>query len=312
MESFNGKIAVVTGDATRRDVLRRSAEALTPTLAAFRRVRPEFPSGPASPETPRPVAPAEPLDGVTLTVEDLAAGLGTTTHFVRPVAIEGQGVVRGGYALSVADGVHVYGLVDHASRVTVAGVHRTGIADVPVAEAFADLARTRGLHLVDWRGGLRTDDAGVLAEELLRSREPVVPEIAAEQSPDPSTVKVEQVPIAPLAVQVEIVAAPQGTLPGLPPLPPDILELEGRLQALTKAVEDLEALTHPALQPAREAVDAALRQREELDRDLKANTPPLTAEQQARLLEGVGDLKLEQLRAVEAPGVAHLKYRVVR
>jgi dihydrofolate reductase len=32
----------------------------------------------------------------------------------------------------------------------------------------------------------------------------------------------------------------------------------------------------------------------------------------SRLFEGVGpDLKLEQLRAVEAPGVAHLKYRVV-
>jgi hypothetical protein len=29
-------------------------------------------------------------------------------------------------------------------------------------------------------------------------------------------------------------------------------------------------------------------------------------------LENVGDVKLEQLRAVEAPGVAHLKYRVVR
>ena len=31
-----------------------------------------------------------------------------------------------------------------------------------------------------------------------------------------------------------------------------------------------------------------------------------------RPLEDVGDLKLEQLRAVEAPGVAHLNYRVVR
>jgi hypothetical protein len=32
----------------------------------------------------------------------------------------------------------------------------------------------------------------------------------------------------------------------------------------------------------------------------------------ARLFDGVGpDLKLEQLRVVEAPGVAHLKYRVV-
>jgi dihydrofolate reductase len=30
----------------------------------------------------------------------------------------------------------------------------------------------------------------------------------------------------------------------------------------------------------------------------------------ARLLENVGDLKLEQVRAVEAPGVTHIKYRV--
>jgi hypothetical protein len=31
-----------------------------------------------------------------------------------------------------------------------------------------------------------------------------------------------------------------------------------------------------------------------------------------RLFEAVGELNLEQLRAVEAPGVAHLKYRVVK
>jgi len=31
-----------------------------------------------------------------------------------------------------------------------------------------------------------------------------------------------------------------------------------------------------------------------------------------RLFEHVGDLKLEQVRAIEAPGVTHLKYRVVR
>jgi hypothetical protein len=31
------------------------------------------------------------------------------------------------------------------------------------------------------------------------------------------------------------------------------------------------------------------------------------------MFQGVGpDLKLEQLRAVEAPGAAHLKYRVVK
>jgi hypothetical protein len=33
----------------------------------------------------------------------------------------------------------------------------------------------------------------------------------------------------------------------------------------------------------------------------------------ARLFEGIGpDLVLEQIRVVEAPGVAHLKYRVVK
>jgi hypothetical protein len=30
-----------------------------------------------------------------------------------------------------------------------------------------------------------------------------------------------------------------------------------------------------------------------------------------RLLEHVGDLKVEQVRAIEAPGVTHIKYRVV-
>lgn len=31
-----------------------------------------------------------------------------------------------------------------------------------------------------------------------------------------------------------------------------------------------------------------------------------------RLLENVGDLKLEQVRAIEAPGVTHIKYRVIK
>jgi dihydrofolate reductase len=47
--------------------------------------------------------------------------------------------------------------------------------------------------------------------------------------------------------------------------------------------------------------------------ELEINVVPLLIGGGARLLEGVGsDLKLEQLRAVEAPGVAHLKYRVVK
>jgi dihydrofolate reductase len=46
--------------------------------------------------------------------------------------------------------------------------------------------------------------------------------------------------------------------------------------------------------------------------ELEVHVAPLLLGSGERLFEGVGpDLKLEQLRAVEAPGVAHLKYRVV-
>jgi dihydrofolate reductase len=46
--------------------------------------------------------------------------------------------------------------------------------------------------------------------------------------------------------------------------------------------------------------------------ELTLNVVPQVLGAGERLLENVGDLKLEQLRAVEAPGVAHLKYRVVK
>ena len=45
--------------------------------------------------------------------------------------------------------------------------------------------------------------------------------------------------------------------------------------------------------------------------EIELHVAPLILGGGARLFEGVGvDLKLKQLRAVEAPGVAHLKYRV--
>ena len=46
--------------------------------------------------------------------------------------------------------------------------------------------------------------------------------------------------------------------------------------------------------------------------ELELNIVPILLGSGERLFDGVGDLKLEQLRAVEAPGVTHLKYRVVR
>jgi dihydrofolate reductase len=45
--------------------------------------------------------------------------------------------------------------------------------------------------------------------------------------------------------------------------------------------------------------------------ELELNIVPLVLGGAARLFEGVGsDLTLEQVRAVEAPGLTHLKYRV--
>jgi dihydrofolate reductase len=46
--------------------------------------------------------------------------------------------------------------------------------------------------------------------------------------------------------------------------------------------------------------------------EIELNVAPVLLGGGKRLFEGVGDLRLEQLRAVEAPGVAHLKYRVVK
>jgi dihydrofolate reductase len=47
--------------------------------------------------------------------------------------------------------------------------------------------------------------------------------------------------------------------------------------------------------------------------EVELHVVPILLGSGSRLFEGVGpDLKLEQLRAGEAPGVTHLKYRVVR
>lgn len=47
--------------------------------------------------------------------------------------------------------------------------------------------------------------------------------------------------------------------------------------------------------------------------EIELHVVPILLGGGARLFEGVGPgLRLEQLRAVEAPGVAHLKYRIVK
>jgi len=53
--------------------------------------------------------------------------------------------------------------------------------------------------------------------------------------------------------------------------------------------------------------------RADLVDELELHVAPIVLGGGARLFEGVGpDLKLEQIRSIEAPGVAHLKYRVIK
>jgi dihydrofolate reductase len=46
--------------------------------------------------------------------------------------------------------------------------------------------------------------------------------------------------------------------------------------------------------------------------ELTLDVVPVLLQGGERLLEGVGDIRLEQVRAVQAPGVSHLTYRVVK
>ena len=46
--------------------------------------------------------------------------------------------------------------------------------------------------------------------------------------------------------------------------------------------------------------------------EMELHVVPVLLGSGERLLDDVGDLELEQIRAVEAPGVTHLKYRVVK
>jgi dihydrofolate reductase len=46
--------------------------------------------------------------------------------------------------------------------------------------------------------------------------------------------------------------------------------------------------------------------------EFELHVVPILLADGERLLENVGDLKLEQVRTIEAPGVTHIKYRVVK
>jgi dihydrofolate reductase len=83
--------------------------------------------------------------------------------------------------------------------------------------------------------------------------------------------------------------------------------IESALEQARKAAGDQDVLVAGGASAIRQYLAAGL-----LD-ELDLHLSPVVLGDGERLLDGLGtNVKLEQLRAVEAPGVAHLKYRVVK
>ena len=79
------------------------------------------------------------------------------------------------------------------------------------------------------------------------------------------------------------------TLPGFPPIPDEILELEGKLESLENAIEQLKADTHPALrehQAALQQLDSQLARHQE---ELEANTPAELSQEVRSTLQSMID-----------------------
>ena len=102
---------------------------------------------------------------------------------------------------------------------------------------------------------------------------------------DPAQVVVKEVEVPSLLVEVEQIRKPQVSLPGLPPMAEEHLELEGHFEGLNRAIAGLEDGTHASLQPAQQAVREAEEQFERLRQDLEANTPELSEEVKEQLAE---------------------------
>jgi len=82
--------------------------------------------------------------------------------------------------------------------------------------------------------------------------------------------------------------------------------IEPALEQATEAARGKDVLLAGGASVARQYLAAGL-----VD-EMELSVVPLLLGGGERLLDGVGDLRLEQLRGVEAPGVAHLKYSVNR
>jgi dihydrofolate reductase len=82
--------------------------------------------------------------------------------------------------------------------------------------------------------------------------------------------------------------------------------IESALEQAREAAGDQDVLLGGGASVARQYLAAGL-----ID-VFEVSVSPIILGAGERLLENVGELKLEQLRAIEAPGVTHIKYRVLK
>jgi dihydrofolate reductase len=82
--------------------------------------------------------------------------------------------------------------------------------------------------------------------------------------------------------------------------------IESALEQAREAAADRDVLLGGGASAAQQYLAAGL-----ID-EFELHLAPILLGGGERLLENVGNLRLEQVRAIEAPGVTHIKYRVVR
>jgi dihydrofolate reductase len=82
--------------------------------------------------------------------------------------------------------------------------------------------------------------------------------------------------------------------------------IEAALERATEAADGKDVLLNGGASVAQQALAAGL-----ID-EFELQVVPLVLGAGERLLDDVGDLRIEQVRAVEAPGVTHIKYRVLK
>ena len=128
---------------------------------------------------------------------------------------------------------------------------------------------------------------GYLLRLHMRPLTPVVLPIPANA--DPAKVQIKQISVTPLEVEVERIQTPQVAMPGLPPIPGDILELEGLLAGLEHTISAIGDGTHSSLREGQAKVADAQRQWEQMKAELEAHEIHLLQKQERILGEATNN-----------------------